>query len=85
VDGLALIREARSAGLAVLAECRKLVIRGPKRAEPVARKYREYKAELYGGSGSAPARRPLSKLLALGHDGGLGKTCSATTTGVPPC
>jgi hypothetical protein len=36
MDGLILLAEAREAGLAVAAESGKLVIRGPKRAEPVA-------------------------------------------------
>jgi hypothetical protein len=37
MDGLRLLRRARDAGLAVEVEGDKLVIRGPKRAEPVAR------------------------------------------------
>jgi hypothetical protein len=36
MDGLMLLRRARDAGLVVTAEGDKLVIRGPKRAEPVA-------------------------------------------------
>jgi hypothetical protein len=36
MDGLILLAEAREAGLAVAAESGKLIIRGPKRAEPVA-------------------------------------------------
>jgi hypothetical protein len=37
VDGMTLLHRAEEAGLAVKAEGDKLVIRGPKRAEPVAR------------------------------------------------
>jgi len=37
MDGLTLLRRARDVGLTVAAEGEKLVIRGPKRAEPVAR------------------------------------------------
>jgi hypothetical protein len=37
MDGVTLLREARAAGLSVAAEGDKLVIRGPRRAEPVAR------------------------------------------------
>jgi hypothetical protein len=45
VDGLMLLQEAYS-GLAVAAESGKLVIRGPKRAEPVARRLIERKPEV---------------------------------------
>ena len=37
MDGLTLLRRAHDAGLAVVTEGDKLVIRGPKRAEPIAR------------------------------------------------
>ena len=37
MDGMTLLREARSAGLSVWAEGDRLVIRGPRRAEPVVR------------------------------------------------
>jgi hypothetical protein len=43
MDGVTLLRRARDAGLAVLAEGDKLVIRGPRRAEPVARLLIEHK------------------------------------------
>jgi hypothetical protein len=43
MDGMTLLRRARDAGLAVLAEGDKLVIRGPRRAEPVARLVIEHK------------------------------------------
>jgi hypothetical protein len=43
MDGMTLLRRARDAGLAVLAEGDKLVIRGPRRAEPVARLLIEHK------------------------------------------
>ena len=36
MDGVTLLRRARSAGLRVVAEGDKLVVRGPRRAEPVA-------------------------------------------------
>lgn len=35
MDGLTLLRDARAAGLSVRAEGERLVIRGPRRAEPV--------------------------------------------------
>jgi hypothetical protein len=46
MDGLILLRRAQDAGLAVAAEGDKLVIRGPKRAEPVALLLLEYKPEV---------------------------------------
>jgi hypothetical protein len=46
MDGLTLLRRARDAGLAVAAEDDKLVIRGPKRAEPVALLLIEHKPEV---------------------------------------
>jgi hypothetical protein len=46
MDGLTLLRRARDAGLAVVAAGDKLVIRGPKRAEPVARLLIDHKPEV---------------------------------------
>lgn len=46
MDGLMLPQEAFFAGLAVAAESGKLVIRGPKRAEPVARRLIGHKPEV---------------------------------------
>ena len=43
MDGMTLLHRARDAGLAVAAEGDKLVIRGPRRAEPVARLLIEHK------------------------------------------
>lgn len=43
VDGVTLLRRASEAGLAVTAEGDRLVIRGPRRAEPVARLLIEHK------------------------------------------
>jgi hypothetical protein len=59
MDGLTLLRRAREAGLAVKAEGDKLVIRGPKRAAPVARLLIDHKpdvlAALAPGATAAPA------------------------------
>jgi hypothetical protein len=46
MDGLILLNRAREAGLAVAAEGDKLVIRGPRRAESVARLLIEHKPEV---------------------------------------
>jgi hypothetical protein len=46
MDGLILLDRAREAGLAVVAESDKLVIRGPRRAESVARLMIEHKPEV---------------------------------------
>jgi hypothetical protein len=46
MDGLTLLRRAHHAGLAVVAEGDKLVIRGPKRAEPVVRLLIEHKPDV---------------------------------------
>jgi hypothetical protein len=46
MDGMTLLRQASEAGLAVAAQGNKLVIRGPRRAEPVARLLIERKREV---------------------------------------
>jgi hypothetical protein len=46
MDGLILLKRAREAGLAVEADGNKLVIRGPRRAESVARLLIEHKPEV---------------------------------------
>ena len=46
MDGLALLREAESAGLQVHAEGGKLIVRGPKSAEPIALRLIEHKADV---------------------------------------
>jgi hypothetical protein len=46
MDGLTLLRQARDAGLAVESDGDKLVIRGPRRAEVVARLLIEHKPEV---------------------------------------
>jgi hypothetical protein len=46
MDGLTLLRRAHDVGLRLEAAADKLVIRGPKRAEPVVRLLAEYKAEV---------------------------------------
>ena len=46
MDGLILLNRAREAGLAVEADGNKLLIRGPRRAEPVARLLIEHKPEV---------------------------------------
>jgi hypothetical protein len=46
MDGLTLIQEARSAGLAVAVEGGRLVIRGPRRAEPMARQLIAHKPKV---------------------------------------
>src|SRR5512136_2848221 len=44
MDGLALLSEATAAGLTVLADGDRLVVRGPRFAEPMARRLLEHKA-----------------------------------------
>ena len=46
MDGLILLDRAQKAGLAVRVEGEKLVIRGPKRAEPLARMLIEHKPDV---------------------------------------
>src|ERR1700691_4854194 len=46
MDGLTLLRRARDAGLRVEAAGDKLLIRGPKRAEPVVKLLAQHKAEV---------------------------------------
>ncbi len=60
MDGLILLRRAHEAGLAVQAEGDKLVIRGPKRAESVARLLIVHKPEVLAAlvPREAPDRTP---------------------------
>ena len=44
MDGIELLRQARAAGLVVMAEGHRLRIRGPRQADPVARRLLEHKA-----------------------------------------
>ena len=46
MDGIALLRDACGAGLSVRAEGDKLVIRGPRSAESLAKQLLEHKAEI---------------------------------------
>jgi hypothetical protein len=46
MDGLSLLHQAKEAGLAVTLDGGRLVIRGPKRAEPVARLLIEHKSDV---------------------------------------
>jgi hypothetical protein len=46
VDGVTLLRRARDAGLRVEAAGDKLLIRGPKQAEPIVKLLAEHKAEV---------------------------------------
>lgn len=58
MDGLTLLAEAQAAGLTVKIEGSRLLIRGPKRAEPLVRRLIEHKAEILAvvqAPGGAPA------------------------------
>lgn len=46
MDGIPLLRQARSAGLTVLAQGDKLVVRGPRRAGPLVEQLLAHKAEI---------------------------------------
>ena len=59
MDGLTLLRRAREAGLAVATEGEKLVIRGPKRAEKVARLLIEHKPDVLAAL--APTERAAKR------------------------
>lgn len=59
MDGVALLSEARDAGLDVLADGERLVVRGPRRAEPVARMLLDHKADVLAA-------------LRIGNDGEIG-------------
>ena len=64
MDGLALLTEARRAGLRVALDGERLVIRGPRRAEPIARRLMEAKPAVVGAlRGTAEAVRIHSRIL----------------------
>src|SRR5262245_8286942 len=48
MDGMTLLEQARSAGLTVLVQGDKLVIRGPRRAGPLAERLLAHKGEVIG-------------------------------------
>lgn len=61
MDGLRLLAEARAAGLTVQARGGQLVIRGPRRAEAIARRLLEHKRTVMaalGGGRLLPPRPP---------------------------
>ena len=53
MDGLSLLMQARAAGLTLAAEGQNLVIRGPKRAEPVVRLLAAHKAAVVAALAAA--------------------------------
>src|SRR5262245_5563591 len=65
MDGLMLLHRARDAGLAVAAEDDRLVIRGPRRAESVARLLLEHKRQVMAAL--VPAK-PASKAVESDPD-----------------
>jgi hypothetical protein len=54
MDGLTLLRRAHDVGLRLEAAGDKLVIRGPKRAEPVVKLLAQHKAEVLAALGNTP-------------------------------
>lgn len=68
VVGLTLLVEARRAGLEVRAEGDRLVVRGPRRLEPLARRLLEHKAEVLAvlrpcpTCGTTPGERELVRV-----------------------
>jgi hypothetical protein len=70
MDGLILLRRARDAGLAVAAENGKLVIRGPRQAEPVAKLLLAHKPEVLTALDEAADWRARLR-EALAHWGAL--------------
>jgi hypothetical protein len=80
MDGVTLLRRAHDAGLRVEAAGDKLLIRGPKRAEPVVKLLAEHKAALlealmtYAASTSSWFRRAIP---AADGEPGLEQPCAA--------
>jgi hypothetical protein len=70
MDGLTLIRRARDAGLRVEAAGDKLLIRGPKHAEPVVKLLAEHKAEVL-------ASLAMPGAVALSYDDASEHLCGA--------
>lgn len=68
MEGVTLLRQAREAGLAVAAEGEGLVIRGPRRAEPLARLLIEHKPEVLSALTSTehPGDREYDKRDVIG-------------------
>jgi hypothetical protein len=79
MGGLELLAEARAAGLQVKAEGDRLVIRGPKRAEPLAKELRQHKAEILAHlcHRAEPVRLPGYAASACVCPGPIGPTGDA--------
>ena len=58
MDGLTLLQDAAAAGLTVLADGDRLVVRGPRSAEPVARRLLENKADVMAALAGLPSGDP---------------------------
>ena len=67
MDGMTLIKEARSVGLTVTAEGDRLVIRGPKSAEPVARRLIENKPVVMQALASSSPELPPQPESRINH------------------
>ncbi len=65
MDGLTLLKEAKSAGLDVLADGDRLVIRGPRSAEAIARRLLAHKPDVMDALAAESAAVPESPGLLL--------------------
>lgn len=64
MDGVMLLAEARAAGLAVTANGDRLVIEGPRDAEPIAVRLLAAKPRVIAALATRPAYLPLDPLIA---------------------
>ncbi len=69
MDGIMLLHRAREAGLKIEVEGDKLIVRGPRRLEPLARRLLDRKPEI---------------LAALGAGAGAGETPAPAAHEIPP-
>jgi hypothetical protein len=58
MDGLTLLKEAQAAGLTVEVQGNRLYLRGPRRAEPIARRLLAHKSEVLVALTARPALTP---------------------------
>ncbi len=84
MDGMTLVSEARAAGLIVLADGDRLVIRGPRSADAVARRLLEHKAEVMRALAVPVAAEVLAVAVPVVYQDDS-RDCDEILDVLPPC
>jgi len=84
MDCLMLLNEARAVGLVVLADGDRLVVRGPRSADAVARRLLEHKAEVMRALATPAAAEIPAVAASMYHQDAPGD-CEEILDVLPPC